>query len=73
MKGIQPVIYRVAKARGLQDADAHELVQHVLVAVARAVDRHAVLTQTNFKKLQSPECETIRWPIGALSAAQPLP
>ena len=35
----QPVIYRVAKARGLQDADAHELVQRVLVAVARAVDR----------------------------------
>ena len=35
----QPVIFRVAKARGLQDADAHELVQRVLVAVARAVDR----------------------------------
>ena len=35
----QPVIYRVARKRGLQDADAHELVQRVLVVVARAVDR----------------------------------
>lgn len=35
----QPVIYRVAKHRGMQDADAHELVQRVLMAVARAVDR----------------------------------
>ena len=35
----QPVIFRVAKHRGMQDADAHELVQRVLLAVARAVDR----------------------------------
>jgi RNA polymerase sigma-70 factor (ECF subfamily) len=35
----QPVIYRVARHRGMQDADAHELVQRVLLAVARAVDR----------------------------------
>lgn len=35
----QPVIYRVAKSRGMQDADALELVQRVLMAVARAVDR----------------------------------
>ena len=35
----QPVIYRVARHRGMQDADAHELVQRVLMAVARAVDR----------------------------------
>ena len=35
----QPVIYRVARARGLQDAAALELVQRVLIAVARAVDR----------------------------------
>ena len=35
----QPVIYRVARQRGMQDADAHELVQRVLIAVARAVDR----------------------------------
>ena len=35
----EPVIYRVAMRRGLQHADAMELVQRVLLAVARAVDR----------------------------------
>ena len=35
----EPVIYRVATQRGLQHADAMELVQRVLFAVARAVDR----------------------------------
>ena len=35
----EPVIYRVATGRGLQHADALELVQRVLLAVARAVDR----------------------------------
>lgn len=35
----EPVIYRVAVGRGLQHADAMELVQRVLLAVARAVDR----------------------------------
>lgn len=35
----EPVIYRVATARGMQHADALELVQRVLMAVARAVDR----------------------------------
>ena len=35
----EPVIYRVALHRGLQHADAMELVQRVLLAVARAVDR----------------------------------
>lgn len=33
------MIYRFARRRGLQDADARELVQNVLVAVARAVER----------------------------------
>lgn len=33
----EPLIYRFARRRGLQDADAHELVQTVFVAVARAV------------------------------------
>ena len=33
----EPLIYRFARRRGLQDADAHELVQNVFVAVARAV------------------------------------
>lgn len=35
----EPMIYRFARKRGLQDADARELVQNVLVAVARAVER----------------------------------
>ena len=35
----QPFLYRMARRQGFQDADAHELVQEVLAAVARAVDR----------------------------------
>jgi RNA polymerase sigma-70 factor (ECF subfamily) len=35
----QPLVYRLARRRGLQDADAHELVQDVMVAVSRAVER----------------------------------
>ena len=34
----RPVIYRLARKRGLQDANAHDLTQHVLMAVAKAVD-----------------------------------
>jgi RNA polymerase sigma-70 factor (ECF subfamily) len=34
-----PVLYRLARRRGLQHVDAEELAQEVLVAVARAVDR----------------------------------
>lgn len=33
----EPLVFRFARRRGLQDADAQELVQNVLVAVARAV------------------------------------
>lgn len=35
----EPVIYRLARRRGFQDADARELAQEVLVAVASAIDR----------------------------------
>jgi RNA polymerase sigma factor (sigma-70 family) len=35
----QPLIFRLARQRGLQDADAQDLTQEVMVAVARAVDR----------------------------------
>lgn len=35
----EPFVYRFARRGGLQDADAHELVQNVLIAVARAVGR----------------------------------
>jgi RNA polymerase sigma-70 factor (ECF subfamily) len=34
-----PVLYRLARRKGLQHADAEELAQEVLVSVARAVDR----------------------------------
>ena len=35
----RPVIYRLARGRGLQDADAQDLVQQVLMAVAAAIPR----------------------------------
>lgn len=35
----QPLVYRLARKRGFQDADAHDLAQEVLLAVSRAVDR----------------------------------
>lgn len=35
----EPFVYRFARRGGLQDADARELVQNVLIAVARAVGR----------------------------------
>lgn len=35
----QPLIYRFARSRGLQDADSRDVTQHVLWAVARAADR----------------------------------
>ncbi len=35
----QPLVYRLARVKGLQHADAQELVQEVMLAVSRAVDR----------------------------------
>ena len=35
----QPVIYRMARRRGMQDSDAQDLVQTVLMRVASAIDR----------------------------------
>ena len=35
----QPVVYRMAKRRGLQDADAHDVMQQVFVSVAGAIER----------------------------------
>ena len=35
----EPVIYRMTKRRGLQDADAREVVQEVLMSVVSAIDR----------------------------------
>ena len=33
----EPIVYRFARRNGLQDADAHELVQDVMLSVSRAV------------------------------------
>ncbi len=35
----QPLVFRLARAKGFQDADAHDVVQEVLVAVSRAIER----------------------------------
>lgn len=35
----EPLVYRLARTKGLQDADAREIVQEVLVAVSGAVER----------------------------------
>jgi RNA polymerase sigma-70 factor (ECF subfamily) len=35
----RPLVYRLARAKGLQDADAQEIVQEVMLAVSRAIDR----------------------------------
>src|SRR4051812_11042107 len=35
----RPVVYRLARRKGLQDADAEDLAQQVLSSVAAAVDR----------------------------------
>jgi RNA polymerase sigma factor (sigma-70 family) len=38
----EPVLYRLARQRGFQDADARELTQEVFVAVASSIDRWTV-------------------------------
>jgi RNA polymerase sigma factor (sigma-70 family) len=35
----EPLVYRLARRKGFQDADARELTQEVMVAVAGAIDR----------------------------------
>ena len=35
----EPLIYRLARCNGFQDADSRELTQEVLLAVAKAIDR----------------------------------
>lgn len=34
-----PVVYRVARRNGLQDADAHDVVQQVMIAVSKALPK----------------------------------
>ncbi len=36
----RPLVYRLARRRGLQDADAHDLCQEVFGAVARSIGRY---------------------------------
>ncbi len=35
----QPLVYRLGRSRGLQDADARELAQEVMIAVSGAIER----------------------------------
>jgi RNA polymerase sigma factor (sigma-70 family) len=35
----EPLVYRLARAKGFQDADVREIVQEVLIAVSTAVER----------------------------------
>ncbi len=37
----QPVVYRVARSRGLQEADAQDLVQTVLISIAASIGKWA--------------------------------
>lgn len=36
----RPVVYRMARRRGLQDADAQDVVQEILIRVAGAIERY---------------------------------
>lgn len=45
----RPVIYRMARRRGLQDADAQDLVQTVLVRVSGAISRYEGQPGTKFR------------------------
>ena len=35
----QPLVFRLARAKGFQEADAHDIVQEVMVAVSKAIHR----------------------------------
>jgi RNA polymerase sigma-70 factor (ECF subfamily) len=45
----RPAIYRIARRRGLQDADAQDLTQNVLVRVAAAIDRYEQQAGVRFR------------------------
>lgn len=44
----EPVIYRLARSRGLQDADAREVTQDVLISVAGAIERFDLQREGRF-------------------------
>jgi RNA polymerase sigma factor (sigma-70 family) len=35
----QPLVFRLARSKGFQDADAHDIVQEVMIAVSKAIHR----------------------------------
>ncbi|MBB3205248.1 RNA polymerase sigma-70 factor (ECF subfamily) [Rhodopirellula rubra] len=45
----EPVIYRMVQRRGLQDADAREIVQEVLMSVAASIKRFDVSAKGSFR------------------------
>ena len=45
----EPIIFRMAKRRGIQDADAREIVQEVLMSVISAIDRFDVTASGSFR------------------------
>lgn len=45
----RPVIYRMARRRGLQDADALDLSQEVFVRIAKAIERYNPQAETRFR------------------------
>ena len=46
----RPVIYRIARRRGLQDADAQDLAQKVLMSVARAIESYEPRENKKFRQ-----------------------
>ena len=45
----RPVIYRMARRRGLQDADAQDVTQNILVRIAGAIGRYEQQPGTRFR------------------------
>ena len=45
----EPVIYRMVRSRGIQDADAREIVQEVLVSVSDTIERFDVNGSGSFR------------------------
>ncbi len=45
----EPVIYSLARRRGLQDADAREIVQEVMLAVSRSIERFEPQGEGSFR------------------------
>lgn len=45
----EPVIYRMTRRRGMQDADAREVVQEVLMSIVSAIDRFDLESSGSFR------------------------